>query len=208
MRYPSRQVVRLVWFCSLFPAPHGFSTPPFRNLQRQAPAPGRIYRSTKHIAKDHQSALFQKRPSDPNELSLMDDILKDADFLEIRLDATICACFVFARVLIFDMSLPLKQIPGYEVGDLILISNAVSSALALAIFWTIAGLLTRNFQSGSFDFSRLFLTTALAGPLWLGTETIFHWLPSSGGVTETILIGTSGLFAVMSFCRVATSGWQ
>lgn len=151
---------------------------------------------------EEKNALFEE--------PAVNDLWRDADFLEIRLDATICACFVLARTLVFDMSLPLKQTPGYDIADLILISNAVSSATVLALLWTLAGLCTRNFQNGNrFEFPRLLATTAVAGPLWLGAEVVFQWLPppESGGtldvmaVAETVVTGSLGLLAVMSFCR-------
>mmetsp|Transcript_620 Transcript_620/g.828 ORF Transcript_620/g.828 Transcript_620/m.828 type:complete len:227 (-) Transcript_620:321-1001(-) len=139
--------------------------------------------------------------------------LQKADPLEIRLDTTLTSCYALCRFLIYDMSLPKKEIPGFEIADVVMLINAFTSAAVLAIYWVIAGIVTRNFEDGSdFDPKKLFLTAALAGPPWLATEILFRWPP--GGVDEaagaavTIITGSLGLFSIMACGSALTSGWR
>ncbi|KAI2506768.1 hypothetical protein MHU86_7663 [Fragilaria crotonensis] len=105
--------------------------------------------------------------------------LESADPVEIRLDATLAACHSLARYLAYDMSLPPKAIPGFEVADIVMLVNTFTSALVLAMIWTLVGLGTRLFEAATQEmqsWSRLALTTLVAGPLWLILELLFNGL--------------------------------
>jgi hypothetical protein len=126
-----------------------------------------------------------------------------ADPLEIRLDATLAACLVLARFLVYDTTLPKKTIPGFEIEDIIMLVNVFSSATVLAILWTMAGLVTGVFEDRGFDPLRLISTSALAGPLWLAIEIFFGWPPAgvadpTADAATTIIVGCIGLCATTS----------
>lgn len=136
-----------------------------------------------------------------------------ADPWEIRSDATIVSCHTLARFLAYDMTTPIKTVPGYEVEDIIALLNTFTSCVVLASLWTIAGLVTRLFETtseegGSEDtaWGRLVQTTTLAAPPWLILEYIFGWptFESSNGA-ERIFLGSLGLLATMSLARLVSS---
>ena len=135
--------------------------------------------------------------------------LESADPVEIRLDATLAACHSLARYLAYDMSLPPKAIPGFEVSDIIMLVNTFTSALVLAMIWTLAGLGTRLFEAATQEmqiWSRLALTTLVAGPLWLILELLFQWpAVSDGNAPLRIIVGSLGLFATMGLGRIVSS---
>lgn len=134
--------------------------------------------------------------------------LESADPVEIRLDATLAACHSLARYLAYDMSLPPKAIPGFEVTDIIMLVDTFTSALVLSILWTLVGLGTRLFEATQElqSWSRLALTTLVAGPLWLILELLFQWpAVSEGNAPVRIIVGSLGLFATMGLGRIVSS---
>ena len=139
--------------------------------------------------------------------------------MEIRLDATLVAIHVLGRFLIYDLALPKKDIPKFEIPDVIAILNTFSSAGFLAILWTIVGL----FVTGIFfeeianedglggnevlDFVRLASTALLVTPVWIVAEIAFHWPPTGVGgndvdIINAIILGFLGLLVTMSVGRV------
>jgi hypothetical protein len=127
-----------------------------------------------------------------------------ADVLEIRLDATLVACHVLARFLVYDLTLhKVKEVPGIEVTDAIQLLDTFTSATVLAVLWIFVGLMvTRLFEDAS-SWKRLVGTTALAAPVWLVLELVLHWpaAPSSSGI-EHVLVGSLGVLGTMSLGRL------
>lgn len=135
-----------------------------------------------------------------------------ADPLEIRLDATLSSCHVLARFLVYDITLPKKDIPGFEIEDIIMLVNVSSSVVVLAILWTMAGLITRIFEDRGFDPPQLFSTVAISGPLWLATEIIFHWPPAgvvdpTTDLASTVFLGCIGLLTTISLGRFVSANF-
>ena len=141
-------------------------------------------------------------------LAFFQDRFETADSLEIRLDATLAMCHVLARFLAFDMTLPKKDIPGFELVDIIMVLDTFTSAIVLAILWTMVGLITRVFEQTQAT-NRVLLTTALVAPIWLGLEISLGWPPEGVGehaaAMTTIALGSLGLFGTMSLGRVIST---
>lgn len=137
------------------------------------------------------------------------DRCKLADTLEIRLDATLVACHVLARFLCYDTSLPAKTVPGFEVTDVIALLNTFSSASALCLFWTLAGLLVGLFEDVQ-NFKRIAGTALLATPPWIFLEQRLGWsytvsltgYATNYDVIEQVILGFAGLLATMTLSRL------
>lgn len=133
---------------------------------------------------------------------------KAADTLEIRLDATVAMCHTLARFLSYDMTLTPKETPSWEVADIVMLINTFTSALVLALFWTVAGLITNLFEaSDKTDWSKVTLTALLAAPSWLFLELMLGWPAAEGAADERILLGTLGVWGTMCLGRVVSSLW-
>lgn len=134
--------------------------------------------------------------------------LATADWLEVRLDSTLCAIHVLARFLIFDLTLPRKEIPGYEIVDVVAVLDTFSSAGTLAILWTLAGLVTGLFQDTS-NSARLAMTTVLAAPIWIIAEQAFSTPLTVGAagdmsLLQAMVLGSAGVFGTMLIGRTAS----
>jgi hypothetical protein len=152
-----------------------------------------------------------------NNMSFLQQRLAQADILEIRSDTTLVVCYVLCRFLIYDITMnPLKQVPGWEVQDWIWITGTLSSACVLAMYWTVAGLLSRSFESNTSSTStgmemvllQTLVTTALCGPIWVATEHLLKFGPTDiGGPSLEIAIGTGflGLASFMTLTKALTS---
>jgi len=127
-----------------------------------------------------------------------------ADKQEIRLDATLTACHTLARFLAYDITLPPKALPGMELTDIVMLVDTFTSALVLAIIWTVAGLLTRLFEDSQ-NWSRLLQTTAMAAPLWLLLELTLGWPAAARDGPARFLVGSLGLLATMGLGRIVSS---
>jgi len=170
----------------------------------------------------HPVVLSSKRDNDEdddnnNQDGRDDDVswfaqrLNQADPLEIRLDATLVACYVLCRFLVYDITMnDVKAVPGWEIRDWIWLTGTLSSATVLAFYWTCAGLLSRSFEtttttttSNSRTLIQVLVNTALCCPTWLATEHLLHFGPADiGGPTLPIAIGT-GFFGLASFMTLA-----
>ena len=111
-----------------------------------------------------------------------------ADKLEIRLDATVVSCHTLARFLSYDMTLPPKDVPGFEVADIVMIVDTFTSAVVLSLCWILAGLWSRIFEKEADDWGTLIQTTVLAAPPWLLLELLFGWPAADGSVIERIIL--------------------
>ena len=80
--------------------------------------------------------------------SKISSILEQVDPLEIRLDATLLAIYVLCRFLFYDVTTGVKQSPGWELQDVIMLLQTFSSAIVLAGLWTLVGV----FGTGLFQY--------------------------------------------------------
>ena len=123
-----------------------------------------------------------------------------ADALEVRLDCTLVTCHTLARFLCFDMTLPAKQVPGLEIADIIMLLHTFSSAVLLALLWTMAGLAVQLFEDAQ-DLYKVSATTILAAPLWILLERALGWSLDYDNIVQQILLGSTGLWATMTLSR-------
>jgi hypothetical protein len=151
-----------------------------------------------------------------NLLDWIEEHWASADFLEIRLDATLVACYVLSRFLIYDIATGVKAVPGWELEDWIRILSTISSAIVLSLYWTFGGLVvTQSFEDsfvsdvdGRSSWWALTLVNVLvATPLWLLTEQTFRFGPpgiESFYTDEVYLFSGLGLSSNMILVKLAT----
>ena len=142
--------------------------------------------------------------------------VEKADLIEIRNDATLCACYVLCRFFFYDLQSGAKVAPGWEIQDLIWLTGTCSSAVVLIVYYVVAGLLSRAYESNT-AFSRLGLSPAtkalvnvvLCCPVWLVTEHMLNFGPpgiGGGGPAITIATGLFGLGSFMVLAKTLTAG--
>ena len=154
-------------------------------------------------------------------MALLQTRWNQASFLEIRLDATLLACYVLSRFLVYDIANSTKTTPGWVLQDWIYISSAFSSAILLSFFWTLSGVLV----TGSFDESNDYsassswkpflwnmINVTVAAPLWLATEQWLHFGPPGMAwqpyTPEDLITSGLGLAVIMIGAKTATAGWR
>lgn len=154
--------------------------------------------------------------------------LARADWWEVRSDATLVACYVLARFLMYDVATGVKSMPGWELDDWIRILSTMSSAVVLAGWWTVTGLVVtqsfevnsdgydddREYSSGK-SINRLILTLVhvmIASPLWLMSEQILHFGPPGMDrqyySADVYLVTGLGLASVMVLAKATTTNWR
>ena len=139
-----------------------------------------------------------------NTNSKISSIIEQVDPLEIRLDATLLAIYVLCRFLFYDVTTGVKQTPGWELHDVIMLLQTFSSAIVLAGLWTLVGVFgTGLFQYDTLDVDnelrkRLIANVIISAPLWVVIEIVcgwptagVFWLESTGGIAglESIFLG-------------------
>ena len=154
----------------------------------------------------------EKEGDTTNKIS---SILEQVDPLEIRLDATLLAIYVLCRFLFYDITTGVKQSPGWELHDVIMLLQTLSSAIVLSGLWTLVGV----FGTGLFQYDttldvdnelrkKLLTNTIISAPLWIVIEIVCGWPTAgvfwieSGGIRglESIFLGNqewSLLFTLM-----------
>eukprot|EP00984_Skeletonema_dohrnii_P015801 scaffold6901_cov166-Skeletonema_dohrnii-CCMP3373.AAC.3 len=127
----------------------------------------------------------------------IDSILEQVDPLEIRLDATLLAIYVLCRFLFYDVTTGVKQTPGWELHDAIMLLQTFSSAIVLSALWTLVGV----FGTGLFQYDttnddnnawkKPLINAIISTPLWVLIEIALgwptagvFWLESTGGNWE------------------------
>ena len=135
-----------------------------------------------------------------------------ADFLEIRRDAVLVTCFVLSRFLVYDILTSTKATPGWVIQDVVWLTGTFSSAVVLVVYWTIAGLLSRTFETTRpYGPVQVLVNVALCCPIWLATEHLFGFGPANiGGETlaQAIATGFLGLASFMALSRALTTDWE
>ena len=178
------------------------------------------------------SQLFSNKDDDnEDDMIIIPHAMKNANFLEIRLDATLASCYGLCRFLIYDLTTGAKEVPGWQLSDFILLGGAFSSCIVLSLIWTVVGIYTGIFDvdaqyttsNDDYDLFSIAFTAAIVGPLWLAIEVLCGWPPSgvilannfeveiaSTDFFYAIATGSVGLMSVMSLCKyyVYTSGWK
>ncbi len=173
------------------------------------------------LRKRSRSCLFDKKQfGDDRNDEMIPDAIKNANWLEIHLDATLASCYGLCRFLIFDITTGVKDIPGWHISDFIMLGGAFSSCIVLSITWTIVGIYTGIFEarySDDYELLNLATTATIVGPLWLTVETECGWPPGgiilanhqfavdSSIILYTISTGTIGLMLVMCLGQLFTS---
>ena len=163
--------------------------------------------------KEGQNAFDQSTNiADTEEEFFLVERLQKADFLEIRRDAVLVTCFVLSRFLVYDVLTSTKVTPGWVVQDIVWVSGTVSSAVVLVVYWTLAGLLSRTFESTRpYGPVQVLVNVALCCPIWLATEHLFGFGPANiGGETlsQAIASGFLGLASFMTLSRALTTDWE
>ena len=145
------------------------------------------------------------------DLGMLARRLEKADTIEMRNDATLVACYVLCRFLVWDITSGAKIEPGWEVQDWIWLTGTFSSATVLVVYYVVAGLLSRTYESNTtFSFfgpspvGRALLNVFLCCPVWLVTEHMLRFGPPDiGGNTSLTVSVISGLVGLGSFMAVA-----
>ena len=169
------------------------------------------------------SCLYSRNDDgDENEDWMLSQKIENANPLEIRLDATLASCYGLCRFLIFDITTGAKDVPGWQMSDIIMLGGAFSSCIVLSLLWGLIGTLTGIFESlysDDYDLLNIASTAAIVGPLWLLVEILFGWPPGgvmpaqnfaddSSNILYTIGTGTVGLMSVMCLGKTLKSGWR
>ena len=171
-----------------------------------------------HLFRPSTKLYDQKNDNQPNYIQ---GKLQDVNQLEIRLDATLASCYNLCRFLIFDVTTGAKDVPGWQLSDLILLGGAFSSCVVLSFIWTVVGVYTGIFEDrDENDLWNVASTASIVGPLWLMVEIIAGWPPSGvllanelngfnvSDVLNAIATGTLGLASIMCIGKSLTAGWR
>mmetsp|Transcript_3775 Transcript_3775/g.6520 ORF Transcript_3775/g.6520 Transcript_3775/m.6520 type:complete len:260 (-) Transcript_3775:62-841(-) len=151
----------------------------------------RIFPSITHTTSPshyHHYPQLKIQMDDENDNSTkhkIDFILEQVDPLEIRLDATLLAIYVLCRFLFYDVTTGVKQTPGWELHDAIMLLQTLSSAIVLSALWTLVGV----FGTGLFQYdatnddnnvwNKPLINAIISAPLWVLIEVAFGW-PTAG----------------------------
>jgi hypothetical protein len=154
----------------------------------------------------------------PFDLDLITRRIDKADKMEMRNDATLVACYVLCRFLVYDISSGAKIAPGWEIQDWIWLTGTFSSATVLVVYYVIAGLLSRTYESnttfavfGPSPVIRALVNVVLCCPVWLATEHLLHFGPADiGGDTLPVAVVTGfvGLGSFMAVAKTLTAGMR
>jgi len=152
------------------------------------------------------------------DLDLLARRLERADTMEMRNDATLVACYVLCRFLVYDITSGAKIEPGWEIQDWIWLTGTFSSATVLVVYYVIAGLLSRTYESnttfaafGPSPIVRALVNVVLCCPVWLATEHLLGFGPPDiGGDTlaVSVVTGFVGLGSFMALAKALTAGMR
>lgn len=96
----------------------------------------------------HKTTLvYFNNNNDNNDPDWITRRIQRADLLGIRRDAVLTACYVLCRFLIYDLATGAKDVPEWDLQDVLYLMGTSSSAIVLVTYWTIAGLLTQSFEN-------------------------------------------------------------
>ncbi len=153
------------------------------------------------------------------DLDMLARRLEKADTMEMRNDATLVACYVLCRFLIYDITSGAKVQPGWEIQDWIWLTGTFSSATVLVVYYVVAGLLSRTYESnttfavfGPSPIARALLNVVLCCPVWLVTEHMLGFGPADIGGGDslgvTVISGLVGLASFMAVAKTLTAGMR
>lgn len=168
--------------------------------------------------RDNSSVLYANKndQNDNNESDWFSRRIERATFSSIYRDAILIACYVLCRFFVYDISTGIKDTPGWELQDVAYLTGTTSSAIVLICYWTIAGLLTRSFETLRAGTElqwpiQVLVNVALTCPIWLATEHFLDFGPSDvGGTTldQAVVNGFVGLTFAMLFGRAISSKFE
>jgi len=164
----------------------------------------------RHVKSVRQSQTFNLSGGSNDESGFWNDRWEAADKMEIRLDATLVSIHTLARFLAYDVSLPIKEQPGFEIEDIVMLLDTFTSAAVLALLWTVGGLvigLFEEIETNRQKVGMILATAVLAAPPWLLLEIVLGWPASDGSGLERVVLGTLGLFATMVLARFVSSAF-
>jgi hypothetical protein len=167
--------------------------------------------TSSYPAEKRRKFILSIKNNDDDEEWILAKRFQNADVLEIRRDAVLVTCFVLGRFLVYDIFTSAKVTPGWEVQDIIWLTGTFSSSVVLVVYWTIAGLLSRSFESTTYGPVQVLVNVALCCPIWLATEHLFGFGPSNiGGSTlsEAVASGFVSLASWMVLSRTLTQDWE
>lgn len=133
-------------------------------------------------------------------------LFERADKVEIRNDACLVACYVLGRFLVYDITTSTKTIPGWVMQDFVWLSGTFASATVLVIMYTIAGLLSRSFETSLNPYppvKRSLVNVVLCCPVWLATEHALGYGPADVGGDSLIVTVVTGFLGFGSFMALA-----
>lgn len=153
------------------------------------------------------------------DLDMLARRLEKADTMEMRNDATLVACYVLCRFLVYDITSGAKVQPGWEIQDWIWLTGTFSSATVLVVYYVVAGLLSRTYESnttfavfGPSPIARALLNVVLCCPVWLVTEHMLGFGPADIGGGDslgvTVISGLVGLASFMAVAKTLTAGMR
>ena len=153
------------------------------------------------------------------DLDMLARRLEKADTMEMRNDATLVACYVLCRFLIYDITSGAKVQPGWEIQDWIWLTGTFSSATVLVVYYVVAGLLSRTYEAnttfavfGPSPIARALLNVVLCCPVWLVTEHMLGFGPPDIGGGDslgvTVISGLVGLASFMAVAKTLTAGMR
>ena len=190
----------------------------------QAFAPHVVATTTSHRRPTRRSTLLlsnnNNNDDDDNNdnKNLLSRRFERADKIEMRNDASLVACYVLCRFLIYDITAAgAKVSPGWEIQDFIWLTGTFSSATVLVVYYIIAGLLSRSFEdssSSSYTSSpiiRALINVVLCCPVWLETEHQLGFGPSDiGGNNLSVAVATGfiGMGSFMALAKTLTTGMK
>ena len=155
--------------------------------------------------------LYSNNNNDNDEIDWISKRLDRASITEIRRDAFLVSCYVLCRFFIYDICAGIKSVPGWELQDVVYLTGTCSSAVVLVTYWTIAGLLSRGFETSGFKPIQTLVNVALSCPIWLATEHLFEFgPPDAGGSTlgTAVMTGFLSMSSAILLGRAVTSQWE
>lgn len=184
---------------------------PTRTIQQQR----QRQRTVPSLSNNNENNNNNNDDDDENENFLLRRFER-ADKIEIRNDATLVACYVLCRFLVYDLTSGAKIEPGWEIQDWIWLTGTFSSATVLVVYYVVAGLLSRTYEAnttfaafGPNPIIRSLVNVALCCPVWLATEHLLGFGPADiGGSTLGVAVATGfvGFGSFMALAKTLTAG--
>ena len=124
------------------------------------------------------------------------------DWLQVRLDATVLSIYALGRWIVYDIASGAKAVPGFDLPDIIAISECFSSAILLSLVWTVIGIVvteelllpSEETEPSTNTQERLFpllVTVLISTPAWLLSESLLGFVPPGADAPDEIALLTT-----------------